>query len=169
MKKSIVVGGIALGVIVAGFLYFGRESTPESASPNSAAREQRDGATPAVPGAQQAEDASGASSRRSDGRPLAPDPRLATLAVSPPNDLIEFVVDDNGKVIAELDKDPASISFKKPLREYMYAGDRVIGLTAYRYLPDQVEVSRTRVAYKPDGSIADFAQATTYNDTKNQR
>lgn len=76
---------------------------------------------------------------------------------------------ENGKVIAEIDKDPASISFKKPLREYTYAGDRVIGLTTYRYLPDQVEIGRTRVSYKPDGSVDDLVQATTYNDPNDPR
>ena len=42
-------------------------------------------------------------------------------------------------------------------------GAPLVGLTTYRYLPDQVEISRTRVAYKPDGSVDDFDQATTYS------
>lgn len=168
MRKSIVIGGIALGVVIASALYVGHESTPEPASPTAAARDQREAAAPTLPDARTSNGTSDVPSPSSDHRSVPADPRLAALAVSPPNDLIEFVVGDNGKVIAELDKDPASISFKKPLREYTYVGDRVIGLTAYRYLPDQVEVSRTRVSYKPDGSVDDFLEDTTYNNVKSK-
>lgn len=168
MNKTTLYGAIALGVI-AGALYLNSAKrsaeAPVSAPQADVASGARSTTLPSSTAAQA--DAIG-QPLRAESTPPA-DPRLLALAVSPPNDLIEFVVGDNGKVIAELDKDPASISFKKPLREYTYAGDRVIGLTAYRYLPDQVEISRTRVSYKPDGSVDDLVQATAYSDAKNQR
>ncbi len=93
---------------------------------------------------------------------MLPDPRLAALAVSPDNGLIEFIHGSDGKVISEIDKDPSSPGFRKPTREYTYSGDQVIALTSYRYLPDHVEISRTSVSYKPDGSIDRYAESTSY-------
>ncbi len=92
--------------------------------------------------------------------PARPDPRLDALKVSQDNGLIEFVRTPDGKVIAELDKDASSPSFRKPLREYLYAGDAVVGLTSYRYLSDHVEINRTVVSYKPDGSVDRFMEST---------
>ncbi|MBM0105191.1 hypothetical protein JM946_10535 [Steroidobacter sp. S1-65] len=168
MNKPTLYGTIALGAIIAGALYLNSAdrnteapaSTPQAGSaslaPNVRSDATSSGGTFAPP------DPVGQS--RHDSTPPA-DPRLAALAVSPANDLLEFVTDGSGKVIAEIDKDPASISFKKPLREYTYAGERIIGVTVYRYLPDHVEISRTRVAYKPDGSVDEFAQTTSYSDS----
>ena len=47
--------------------------------------------------------------------------------VSPDNSLIEFFTDPEGRVIKEIDNDPNSPSFGRSLREYAYAGDKVIG------------------------------------------
>lgn len=94
------------------------------------------------------------------------DPRLAVLAVSPPNDLIEFISGPDGQVIKEIDKDPASAGFNKPSREYIYSHGKVIGLTAYRYLGDQVEITQTAVSYKPDGSVDALVEKTAYRDEK---
>jgi hypothetical protein len=94
---------------------------------------------------------------------VPPDPRLAALMVSPDNGLIEFVHGTDGKVITEIDKDPGSVGFRKPMREYMYSGDKVIGLTAYRYLPEHVEITRTSVSYKPDGSVDRYSESTSYD------
>jgi hypothetical protein len=100
---------------------------------------------------------------RSDptGRPVPADPRLAALMVSPANDLIAFVKGADGRVIQEVDQDPGSPSFRKPLREYTYAGDKVVGVTNYRYLGGQTEVARTAVSYKPDGSVDEFRESTS--------
>ena len=169
MNKTTLYGTVALGAIIAGALYLNsadrNAEAPTSAHPAGSASVASDVRSDATsPGGTVAQSSPVAQLQPANSTPPA-DPRLAALAVSPPNDLLEFVTDGNGNVIAEIDKDPASISFKKPLREYTYAGDRVIGLTAYRYLPDQVEISRTRVAYKPDGSVDEFAQATSYSDS----
>jgi hypothetical protein len=82
--------------------------------------------------------------------------------VSRDNGLIEFVT-ANGKVIKEIDKDPNSPSFGKPLREYSYSADQVVGLTAYRYLGDQVQIVKTWVSYKPDGGVDEYRESTSYD------
>ena len=98
-------------------------------------------------------------SRNTGMNQAAPDPRLAALEVSADNGLIEFVRGPDDKVIAEIEKDPGSLGFQKPLREYLYSNGRVVGLTSYRYFPDHVEVSRTAVSYKPDGSIDKYSES----------
>jgi hypothetical protein len=82
--------------------------------------------------------------------------------VSPDNGLIKFVKGADGKVIAEIDQDPANPGYGKPSREYIYAGDKVVGLTAYRYMRDQVEITRMRVSYRRDGSVDAFDESTSY-------
>lgn len=94
--------------------------------------------------------------------PTPGDPRLAALRVSPDNDLIEFVSAVDGRVIREIDNDPASVSYRKPLRDYSYRGNSVVGMTAYQYLGDHVQVTRTRVSYKPDGSVDELQESTSY-------
>lgn len=92
---------------------------------------------------------------------LAPsDPPLAALAVSTDNGFIEFIRGSDGRVIQEIDQNPSSLGFKKPTREYTYSGDKVVGLTVYEYLGDHVQVTRTSVAYKLDGSIDQYREST---------
>jgi hypothetical protein len=164
MRKTLVVGAAVLAAVAAAFVYVARDASTDtsakSASPSDAEvqaeRTTRDEGT-------QLESAAHADAApqpvRSTSAPLPADPRLAAFAVSPDNGLIEFVVGADGKVIAELDKDPGSRSFKKPLREYTYSGDRVIGLTSYQYFGDRVEVTRTSVSYKPDGSVDQYLES----------
>lgn len=83
--------------------------------------------------------------------------------VSPDNGLIEFVPDSNGKVIKEIDNDPNSLGYRKPLREYSYAGERVVRLVSYHYLGNQVQIVQADVSYKPDGSVDHYREATSYN------
>jgi len=90
----------------------------------------------------------------------ATDPRLAVFRVSPDNGLIEFIPGPDGRVIKEIDKDPASPGFGKPLREYSYAADKVVALTAYHYDGKAVQVTRTHVSYHPDGSVDQFRETT---------
>jgi hypothetical protein len=142
MSKSIVVGAVVLVAIAVGVAYLTRESTdlPGATTPAAADKKTAAGQAPGV-----AHEAAPA--------PQPLDPLLAPLQVSPDNRLIKFIVGENGKVIAEIDQDPGSASFGKPMREYLYYGDKVVGLTAYRYAGDRVEVTRTAVSYKPDGSV----------------
>jgi hypothetical protein len=95
-------------------------------------------------------------------KPLPTDPRLAALTVSPDDGYIEFVVGTDGKVIKEIDKNPSSLGFRKPLREYMYAGERVIGLSAYQYFADSIQITETKVSYKPDGSVDQYRESMSY-------
>lgn len=108
--------------------------------------------------------ASPMSSASASGKPAPThsDPRLAALRVSSDNGLIEFVSDPDGLVIREIDDDPGSPSYRKPLRDYSYQGNSMVGATTYVYLADHVQVTRTRVSYKPDGSVDKFQESTSY-------
>lgn len=167
MRKPFWIGAFVLGAVVAGALYFGGDSADQSDTASESAPDanahvesaapianpQVDAESPTAPGPLAAHQASKA---------VPDDPRLAALRVSPDNGFIEFATDSDGRVIKEVDKDPSSPSFKMPLREYMYSGDRVIGLTAYHYAGDQIQITRTVVSYKPDGSVDQYVQSTRY-------
>ncbi|MEO8019838.1 MAG: hypothetical protein ABI769_18670 [Pseudomonadota bacterium] len=166
MRKALVGGGIAVVAVFAGVLYFARDPAPPSTaadqrSVNEVAPAPAVTPTPAPPGSRSA----------APPRPVPADPRLAALMVSPDNALMEFVAGDNGKVIKEIDNDPNSAGYRKSLREYTYVGDKVILLTAYRYLGDQVQVIKAAVTYKPDGSVDQYQESTSYQqaaDAKGQ-
>ena len=42
------------------------------------------------------------------------------------------------------------------------AGDQVAALTVYRYLGNQVQVTRTMVSYRPDGTVDQYRESTSY-------
>jgi hypothetical protein len=126
MRKSILVGAAALVAVAVGAVYFTGDSTERRAAT----------APPAA-----------------DKTTAPPDPKLAPLQVSPDNGSIKFIVGDNGKVIAEIDRDPKSASYGRPTREYLYFGDKIMALTEYRYVSDKVEITTKRISYKPDGSV----------------
>ena len=69
-------------------------------------------------------------------------------------------------VIKEIDKDPNSPGFGKPLREYTYAGKQVIRLVTYHYLGNQLQVVTADVVYKADGSVDQFHESTRYEEEK---
>jgi hypothetical protein len=161
--KPVVVVAVAVGVFIAAVVYLKHDSADQPPAPMRAAPGKEAGAGPvpqasaphsSVPGGTPSEP------QRTDSKRVPPDPRLTALMVSPDNDLIEFVRGSDGKVITEIDNDPSSPGFRKPTREYTYSGDKVIGLTSYRYLPGHVEISRTTVSYKPDGSVDQWAEST---------
>ena len=168
MKKAIVVGTIVVAAAVAAAIYLTDESADRSAATNQPAS----GVEAAKPGAGAQPDsqynAPGESISRRSSADSKTDPRLAALSVSPDNGLIEFIAGPDGKVIKEIDNDPGSPSFKKPLREYTYSGNQVIGLTAYRYAGDHIQISTTRVSYKPDGSIDQHREKTDFDYGNNQ-
>lgn len=163
-RNTIIVGALVLTAVVAGAVYLTNDSTEQPAATTSPAANEHTGAGPTpdatAPGNEMSRD--GAAPGRPNARPLPPDPRLAALQVSPDNGLIKFVTAPDGKVIAEIDQDPASLGFGKPTREYTYMGGKVVGLTAYRYMSDHVEISRTMVSYKQDGSVDELRESTSY-------
>lgn len=164
-RNTILVGALVLVAVVAGAIYFTNDSTEQPTATSSAPNKNTGaGPTPGAtaPGNEMSQD--GTTTDRPNARPLPPDPRLAALQVSPDNGLIKFVTAPDGKVIAEIDQDPASLGFGKPTREYTYMGGKVVGLTAYRYMSDHVEISQTVVAYKPDGSVDDLRESTRYEN-----
>jgi hypothetical protein len=167
MNKAFIAGAVAVVAVFGGVIWFASDrgetpqATPVAADPaaaDKAAAPEPLRSTSGLP--VEAQKAAGT------GTAVPADPRLAALAVSPDNGLINFVTGDNGKVIREVDNDPNSPSYQKPLREYMYAGDRVVGLTSYQYQGDQVQISRTVVTYKPDGSIDQYLESMRYESGK---
>lgn len=166
MRSPILIGALAAAAIGVAIYFVGgaADQTRPTSPPAADTAAHADSATPAS-GAQGDSGASAVAPSQRPGeaaRAVPDDPRLAALMVSPDNGFIEFVVDANGKVVKEIDKDPSSLSFKRPLREYTYSDGKVIGLTAYHYTGDQIQVTTTAVAYKPDGSIDNYLQSTSY-------
>jgi hypothetical protein len=172
MRTPVFVGALAAAAFIAGVVYLKHDPAPQPATTQSAPG-AHPVAEPVMPAARSPQSSvpGGTSSgpRSTDSKQVPSDPRLAAMQSSPDNGLIEFVRGAEGKVIAELDKDPGSPSFKKPLREYVYSGDKVVAVTSYRYLPDHVEIQRTSVSYKPDGSIDRYAQSTSFDSAKKEK
>lgn len=162
MNRTLVAGAIAVVAVFAGVLYFAGDrggDAPAEAMPAT----ERPGETAEPPATRATEPAPAPATRgNAAGRPKPTDPRLAALMVSPADARIEFFSDPEGRVIKEVDNEPASPSYRKPLREYSYAGNQVIKLVSYRYLGDQVQVVTADVVYKPDGSVDEYREATRY-------
>jgi len=165
MKKEIIVGAVAVAAVFAGVLYYAKDAGDES-SATASPDEQTSVPEPKTVANELPTPVARAGT---PARPATSDPRLAALMVSPASALIEFVPDADGRVIKEIDKDPNSPGYKKPLREYMYAGDKVVGLTSYKYLGDQVQVLKVAVTYKPDGSVDKYIESTSYDFGKKTR
>jgi hypothetical protein len=155
MKKTHIAAAVAVIAVFAGVLYFAGDFTDESPAKAAPAR------TATVPTEPVAAPPPVSKSTVAS-RPATSDPRLAALMVSPDNSLIDFFADAEGRVIKEIDNDPNSPSFGRSLREYTYAGDKVIRLVVYRYLGGQVQVVTADVVYKPDGSIDQYKESTDY-------
>lgn len=160
MKRTLVAAGIGAIAVFAGILWFARETepaagsaaqTPPAAAPGERAESPEIGsATPETP------------SPIAVQRPVVVDPRVAAL-MGPPNDpLIEYVAGPDGRLIKEIDKDPNSQGYLKPLREYSYAGDKLVAIVARKYLGNHVQVIRARVTYNSDGSVDQYGETTAY-------
>jgi hypothetical protein len=163
MSKGILVGAVAFIAVFAGVWWFASDhGEPVTARPAAGA-----GNAPLAAASPSATAPAATTSRTdSTGRPAPADPRLAALMVTPDTGTIEFVKGADGRVIQEIDQDPNSLGYKKPLRQYVYAGDKVVGLTTYRYHAGQTEIIRTAVSYKPDGSIDRYEESTSYEARK---
>jgi hypothetical protein len=168
MKKPIVIGALAVAAFVVAVIYLRKDAAGSSTSTTPSAQSERSASTAASSTPTPTPTSAGAPAAAiTHAQPslASSDPSLASLSVSPDNGLIEFVRTPDGKVIAEIDKDPNSPGFQKRSREYFYSGEQVMGVTAYRYFADHVEVSRTRVSYKPDGSVDRLDQSTSIEST----
>jgi hypothetical protein len=164
MNRTVIAGSIAT-VAVFGVVYWfarpaaePREDSPARAAPGAVQT------GPDAPAPASASTAPGPSRTDASGRPAPTDPRLAALVGAPGNPLVEYVADPEGRVIVEIDKDPSSARRGKPLREYTYRDGRLAGIVVYRHLGTQVQVVRADVTYKPDGSVDQFRENTTYED-----
>lgn len=149
MSKTLVAGGIAVLAVFAGVLYFARDpaQTPPATEPPAVVESAVKAPFPG-------------SERPPPRKPVVSDPRLAALMASPDDALLELVAAPDGKVIAEIDNDPDSAGYRKPLREYTYAGDQVVVLVSYRYVDRQVRTTRVMVTYKADGSVDQYQEST---------
>lgn len=83
----------------------------------------------------------------------------AKLALSTDNGNVEFIKNTQGQVIRELDQDPTSPSFKKPLSDYGYQNGKVNSVTRYEYNAGLVTIYRLQVAYDAAGNIVDFRES----------
>jgi hypothetical protein len=162
MNRTLIAAGIA-AVAVFGAVYWFARPAAESPAPAAIGAEQTAPAAAAT-AAPAASDNAPAGPSRTDasGRPAPVDPRLAALVGAPGNPLVEYVADREGRVIVEINKDPSSARRGKPLREYTYRDGRLAGVVVYRPLGNQVQVVRADVTYKPDGSVDQFRENTTY-------
>lgn len=162
MTRGRIAATIAVVAVFAAVLWFFREAPGPSPAPAEPAEKAE--VRPGVPPA--ATEPPHLSPKPAPARPAAADPRLAALMVSPKDALIEFLPDREGRVIKEIDNDPNSAGYRKPLREYTYLGDKVIRLVAYHYLGSQVQVITADVRYKPDGSIDQYRESTDYRQNR---
>lgn len=89
---------------------------------------------------------------------IAYDARHAELEIITDNDFIDYIYDENGHLLMEIDKDESSFSFKKPLKIYQYKDAKVTSLTRYQYYAGETIKTRIDVAYNEDGSIADYRE-----------
>lgn len=158
MNRNIVLGAISAVAVFAGVLYFAgdfRDETPVKAPPVKTENIKLEPVISAAP-------PPAVSKSATASRPATSDPRLAALMTSPDNGLIDFYTDSEGRVIKEIDNDPGSPGFGRSLREYTYAGDRVIRLVVYRYLGDQVQTVTADVTYKADGGVDRYEEKTRH-------
>jgi len=164
VNKTLVAAVVAGVAVFAGVVYFAREP----ATPGPAAGEPAPKSPVAAEAAKPTTTRAPVSRQVPPSRPVASDPRLAALMVSPDrgDGLIEFFADAEGRVINEIDNDPNSARYRKPLREYTYAGDKVIRLVAYKDLGNQVQIITANVVYKPDGSVDRYDEQTRYEHGK---
>jgi hypothetical protein len=159
MNGKVLAGGIAVVAVFAAVIHFARESrtpgVPEEATNTAAATSGEETAPREAPRSVVPADVT-------PNRPAPTDPRLAALLGQPENALVEYIAGPDGRVIQEIDNDPASQGYRKPLRDYLYAGDKIAGITTYKYLGTQVQTRRVLVTYEADGSVDELRETTDY-------
>jgi hypothetical protein len=156
MNRSLVTGLVAAVAVFGGTLWFMRDPADGSkAAPAANAREQARAATP--PGIAPPAMSPGSAA----SRPTSTDPRLAALIGAPSGALVDFLLDAEGRLIKEMDSDPGSPGYRRPLREYTYMGDKVIRLVKYQYNGNETQIITADIVYRPDGSIDQYHQTTS--------
>lgn len=173
MSRGVVIVVLAAAAVFGGVWYLSSQSGHEAENePSPADAAAQAAAPPGSGGAAEAASSPAApalGAMDSKGRPVPTDPRLTALMVTPENALIEYVKGPDGRVIQELDNDPNSPRFRKPLREYLYAGANVAGLTTYRNVGGQIEVVKVSVSYKEDGSVDQYRETIGHETLGNGR
>jgi len=164
MQKGILFGSIAIAGLITAAIFF---DNGDQGSIRPGAEARPDGIREGLYRSSENASVTVQSKNRMSARAraltqAANDPRLINLLPSQDNGLIEFVTDPDGRVLKEIDKDPSSFGFKKPLKEYYYVGERPVGVTKSHYLGNQVAVTTITVTYKADGSIDQYKEAINY-------
>lgn len=157
MSRPLVIGAVALAAVAAGALWFVRAPS-EGARAVPAAGTADPGTAVKLPVSARPELTRGSAA----SRPAAPDPRLAVLLGSSDATAVDFLLDADGRLVKEVDADPASAGYRRPLREYTYAGDKLISLVKYRYTDRETQIIRADVVYRPDGSVDQYHETTRY-------
>jgi hypothetical protein len=160
VNKTLLAGGLGALAVFGAVIWFAREREPARAEAERPAAEIPAEAVAAPPPRERPSSVVPAGTV--PNRPVPTDPRLAALMGAPDDSRVEYIAGADGRVIQEIDNDPASQGFRKPLREYLYAGDKVAGITVYKYLGTQVQVVRAMATYKPDGSVDAYRETTEY-------
>jgi hypothetical protein len=160
MKRSLVAASLVVAAVLAGAFWL--RSSPRStvSSPAAATRESAVTAAPSISPAPTIMRGSVAS------RPATPDPRLAALISSSDGTPADFLLDADGHLIKEVGSDRHSPSYRRPLREYTYVGDKLIRLVKYIYTGKQTQIIQADLAYKPDGSIEQYRETTRHEDSE---
>lgn len=166
MRNTLVAGAVGVVAVFAGVVYFARDRTPSAPDVTPPLAGEAPNSAPAAEPAKPVIAPQPASRSTAASRPAPADPRLAALMVSPHDDLIEFFAAPDGKVIKEVDNDPNSAGYRMPLREYTYAGDKVVRLVTYKYLGAQTQIIEANVTYKADGSVDQYEESTRYEPEK---
>jgi len=161
MKRSLVAASLVVAAVLAGDFWL--RSSPVSSkasSPVAPASKAVVAAAPSIPPAPAILRGSVAS------RPAAPDPRLAMLIASSDGAPTDFLLDADGHLIKEVDSDRHSPTYRRPLREYTYAGDKLIRVVKYVYTGKQTLITQADLAYRPDGSIDQYRETTRREDSE---
>jgi hypothetical protein len=164
MKRSAII------LVMAGLLAFAITLYLKSGS-DATALPPAHGKTQAAPQANPA--APAAAPRSMSGTPPRPDvddPRLVALMNSSGETQVEWIPDADGRLIRELDSNPDSPGYRKPLRDYTYVGGKLSSVTRYRYLGgNQVEIRSARVAYRADGSVDQVQESVRVEPVEGSR
>lgn len=166
MSRGVLIALVAAVAVFAGVLWFARDvaipaapgAAAASATPPEASRNPREAPPTAATERAPVTTVAGAAAKR----PESPDPRLAALMGASGQAMVEYVPGVDGRVIREIDNDPNSQGYRKPLRDYSYAGDKVAAITSYKYFGDQVRIIRAVASYKPDGTVDQYRETTEY-------
>jgi hypothetical protein len=160
MKRLLVAVSLVTAAVLAGAFWLRSSPVRSTVSSSAATSESAVAAAPLIPPAPVIMRGSAAS------RPATPDPRMAALISSSDGAPADFLLDADGHLIQEVGSDRRSPSYRRPLREYTYVGDKLIQLVKYSYTGNQTQIIQADLVYSPDGSIAQYRETTRHEGSE---